>query len=182
MRDLTWGWGRGGLIGSPHLGLGRCKLWEETCGSWLESSSFEVKNMPVLEGAVGQGGQNAARMGGGWCIREHDRSVGASGFLRLYLGHEKQLDACLIIHLENPSSLRAGKHLRMQNVCPGSSSRLTSTVASLHRAQRGSEACPGSHSHPAEEPSPQIPYKSDTGSQISAKIGKERLFLLCVCA
>ena len=62
----------------------------------------------------------------GWvgvgCNREHDRSVGASGFLRLYLGHEKQLEACLIIHLENPSSLRAGKHLRMQNVCPRSSS------------------------------------------------------------
>ena len=179
MRDLNWGWGRGGLIGSPHLGLGRCRLWEETCGSWLESS-FEVKNMPVLEGAVGQGGQNAARMGGGWCNREHDRSVGASGFLRLYLGHEKQLEACLIIHLENPSSLASILECKMCALeVP---QRLTSTVASLHRAQRGSEACPGSHSHPAVEPSPQIPYKSDTGSQISAKIGKERIFLFCVCA
>lgn len=90
-------------------------------GSWLESS-FEIKNMPVLEGAVGQGGQNAARMGGGWCIREQDRSVGASGFLRLYLGREKQFEACLIIHLENTNCLRAGEHLRMQNVCPRSSS------------------------------------------------------------
>lgn len=102
MRDLSWGRGRGGPIGSPHLGLGRCRLWEETCGSWLESS-FEIKNMPVLEGAVGQGGQNAAQMGGGWCIREQDRSVGASGFLRLYLGCEKQFEACLIIHLESPN-------------------------------------------------------------------------------
>lgn len=41
-------------------------------------------------------------------------------------------------------------------------------VPSLHRAQRGSEACPRSHGQPKVELSPQTPYKPDTGSQISA--------------
>ena len=86
--DLSRGWGHGGPSGSPQLGLGRCRFWEEIRGSWLEPSP-KVKNMPVLEGPVGQGRQNVARVVVGWCIREQDRSMGVSEFLGLQLGHKE---------------------------------------------------------------------------------------------
>lgn len=167
MGELSRGWGQGGPTGSPQLGLGRCRFWEEIRGSWLEPSP-KVKNMPVLEGPVGQGGQNVARVVVGWISGNRTGAWESLSFWSCTWGTKDSLKPGLAYTWRSPAARGPMSILECKMWALEVPQRPASPVPSLHRAQRGSEACPRSHSQPTVELSPQIPYKPDTGSQISA--------------